>query len=294
MQYREFTYAAGVWDTFFYEKNLFGDIVAVYDTNGVRRVTYAYDAWGLQISSGLSSEYSAIAAKNPFRYRGYYYDSETNLYYLNSRYYDPVASRFVSPDSAEYLGANGDLNSYNLYAYCSNNPVMYIDPSGHSVTLVIIGAILGIAAGFGATVYSDYEDDGVAFNGSKSVVDYAANTIVSGMLGAFIGYVAPAAGSFLSSNFTIGTVALASGKAIAVTVSGAQIATAVATAGMVLFASEHRPKDNKKQNEQFRAAMKELNITDRDKMRRVHDRIRGKNLGYKQLVDFIKLILNLP
>ncbi len=70
---------------------------------------------------------------NPFRYRGYYYDTETGYYYLNSRYYDPQVKRFISPDNVNYLGANGDLNSYNLYAYCSNNPVMYVDPMGNSL-----------------------------------------------------------------------------------------------------------------------------------------------------------------
>ena len=69
---------------------------------------------------------------NPFRYRGYYYDIETGLYYLNSRYYDPEIGRFISPDDISYLGANGDLISYNLYAYCSNNPVNYQDPTGLS------------------------------------------------------------------------------------------------------------------------------------------------------------------
>ena len=59
----------------------------------------------------------------------YYYDADLGLYYLNSRYYDSAICRFISPDSIEYLGANGDLTSFNLYAYCSNNPVMYIDPS---------------------------------------------------------------------------------------------------------------------------------------------------------------------
>ena len=79
---------------------------------------------------------------NPFRYRGYY-DTETGYYYLNSRYYDPQVKRFISADNLNYLGANGDLNSYNLYAYCSNNPVMYVDPVG---TAIGAAALLGIDA----------------------------------------------------------------------------------------------------------------------------------------------------
>ena len=65
---------------------------------------------------------------NPFRYRSYYYDFETNLYYLETRYYDPETGRFINAD--EYINGNGDMMGYNMYAYCSNNPVMEKDPSG--------------------------------------------------------------------------------------------------------------------------------------------------------------------
>ena len=93
-------------------------------------------------------------------YRGYYYDFRSHnntdgfqgslgLYFLGSRYYDPNIGRFISPDDVSYLGANGDLNAYNLYAYCSNNPVMYSDPSGHSIlAAIIIGAVVGGLLGF--------------------------------------------------------------------------------------------------------------------------------------------------
>ena len=87
-------------------------------------VTYTYDAWG---NFTVSPEGSDIAAKNPFTYRGYYYDYDLGHYDLNSRYYDSNTGRFISPDDIGYLGANGDLNSYNLYAYCSNDPGI-VDP----------------------------------------------------------------------------------------------------------------------------------------------------------------------
>ena len=98
---------------------------------------YAYDAWGnctvtplVADTAGHSiTDANHIAHINPFRYRGYYYDTETGLYYLNSRYYDPQTGRFLNADAL--LGANGDILSYNLFAYCSNNPVMYSDPTGH-------------------------------------------------------------------------------------------------------------------------------------------------------------------
>ena len=88
---------------------------------------YNYDAWG-KILSQTANE---IVTLNPFRYRGYYYDTETSLYYLNTRYYDPETGRFISPDSIDYLDPVA-INGLNLYAYCGNNPVMYVDPSGNS------------------------------------------------------------------------------------------------------------------------------------------------------------------
>ena len=85
----------------------------------------------LSVSGSLSS---TVGAVNPFRYRGYYYDTETGWYYLNARYYDPNVGRFLSPDTI--LGANGGLQGYNLFAYCNNNPVMFVDPSGNFATAV--------------------------------------------------------------------------------------------------------------------------------------------------------------
>ena len=90
-------------------------------------VSHTYDAWGniLSITGGLASTVGQI---NPFRYRGYYYDSETDLYYLNSRYYDAEVGRFINADGI--VGANGGLQGYNMFSYCNNSPVMFYDPSG--------------------------------------------------------------------------------------------------------------------------------------------------------------------
>ena len=72
-----------------------------------------------------------IANINPIRYRGYYYDTETNLYYLQTRFYDPQTGRFISPDTPDYL-APDTIGGVDLYAYCGNNPVMRQDPTGHA------------------------------------------------------------------------------------------------------------------------------------------------------------------
>lgn len=99
-------------------------------------VEYKYDAWGkckvFNADGTENARESFIGNVNPIRYRGYYYDVETKLYYLQSRYYDPEIGRFISPDSAEYLNI-GSFVGMNLYAYCGNNPVMNVDFDGHEV-----------------------------------------------------------------------------------------------------------------------------------------------------------------
>ena len=114
--------------TYVFVKNIQGDITGIYDDEGTCLVTYTYDAWGNVTVSYSNGGASTAARYNPFRYRGYYYDTETSLYYLNSRYYDPNVGRFLNADGS--VNANGDLLGFNMFAYCSNNPVSYIDYCG--------------------------------------------------------------------------------------------------------------------------------------------------------------------
>ena len=132
MRYHGAAYAEDVWDVYWYEKNIFGDVVAVYNSAGTKLISYKYDAFGKATRSYHNSGGSTTATKNPFRYRGYYYDYDIRLYYLQSRYYDCKLHRFISPDNAAYLGANGGADGLNLYAYCGNNPVNRVDFTGHS------------------------------------------------------------------------------------------------------------------------------------------------------------------
>ena len=141
--------------TFVFKTNIQGDVEAIYNTSGTLLVEFTYDTWGNFTSSldsmqSIPSSEQLVAEGTSFRYRGYYYDTEAGLYYLNARYYDPVIHRFVNRDDISYLGATGDFNSYNLYAYCSNNPVMYVDPSGNSIIGCLI--VLGISLVIGATL----------------------------------------------------------------------------------------------------------------------------------------------
>ena len=152
--------------------------------------SYTYDAWG-NIESVTGTLANTVGTINPIRYRGYYYDNETELYYLNARYYDSEIGRWISPEPNVYTGAfdsGAGIFAYNIYAYCANNPVKYSDYTGEFIlTSLIVGAVVGAAIGFGATVYSDYKDDGEIFNGSVDVVDYVANTVVGGIVGGATG-----------------------------------------------------------------------------------------------------------
>ena len=147
---------------YYYAKNLQGDVVAIYrsDYNSTSQTyyptlvaSYEYDPWGkvtsVKGSSGailsLEAYPNHIAHVNPIRYRGYYYDNETGFYYLQSRYYDPIISRFINADSYGSTG-QGFLGT-NMFAYCNNNPVNYADPEGNLLERVL-GGLIG--AGLGA------------------------------------------------------------------------------------------------------------------------------------------------
>ena len=140
-----------------YFKNLQGDIVGIVDGNGKMAAAYRYDAWGNhKVYDGERRERrdtDFIGNINPFRYRGYYYDAETGLYYLQSRYYDPAFGRFINADDPAVLLDEdaGVIGGLNLYAYCNNNPVMYVDPTG---CFPFLAFILGITAlvGMGLTI----------------------------------------------------------------------------------------------------------------------------------------------
>ena len=127
-------------DTYYYILNQQGDVIRIVDTSGKTVSEYTYNGWGeiLNVSNAKDSE---IGTLNPIRYRGYYYDFELNMYYLQSRYYDPVMKRMIASDD-ESLTADATLNNNNLFAYCDNNPVNRADTEGE-IWNVIAGAVLG-------------------------------------------------------------------------------------------------------------------------------------------------------
>jgi len=158
---------------YYYLKNLHNDIIGIMDENYNVIARYSYDSWGdiISIKDGagndISNNNSHIANINPFRYRSYYYDKETELYYLNSRYYNPKWKRFISADTG--IAYSGEINGYNMYNYSFNNPVNYIDSNGNLpkwlkkalkvaaiavATVVVVSAVIAAAPAVANLAYT--------------------------------------------------------------------------------------------------------------------------------------------
>ena len=147
------------WENYYFAKNVQGDVIAIYryDYNattqkpyGTLIATYEYDPWGkpqgIQDASGKRIEQTTncVATYNPFRYRGYRYDVDTGLYYLQSRYYDPEICRFVNAD--QYASTGQGIVGHNMYAYCGCNPIVRTD-NGGDCFFTALGAAIGFCAG---------------------------------------------------------------------------------------------------------------------------------------------------
>ena len=143
-----------------YINNLIGDVIFIYRSDNLKVAEYSYNAFG---QTSINYNIDSIASINPFRYKSYYYDNETGLYYLISRYYSPVLMRFLTPDSIKYVNPDA-INGVNLYVYCGNNPVMGVDPKGNiAISLTILGLIIGAAIGStagGITAYNVAKHNG--------------------------------------------------------------------------------------------------------------------------------------
>ena len=133
--------------SYYYTHNSRGDIVGIYNGVGELKAHYEYDAWGNVISitdnnGNAITNPNHVGNLNPFRYRGYYQDTETGLYYLMSRYYDAVTHRFINADG--YFQAGTSILDGNTFAYCANNPVSHSDTNGNSWFSNIVSTVMGM------------------------------------------------------------------------------------------------------------------------------------------------------
>ena len=181
---------------YFYVKNLQGDIVSIVDESGTAIVNYSYDSWGrlLQIEG---SKKDTIGILNPFRYRGYYYDTETGMYYLKNRYYDPEIRRFISADTMEGITASMEtLHNRNLYSYCNGNPLTRKDYNGTMWGVAVAAFAVGAVASICTQVI---DGNGISW----TAVATSGVTMAMGLMGAGIAsqIVVSAAGEFISCYF---------------------------------------------------------------------------------------------
>ena len=194
LRYRTSNYTdSRKYDDFYLQTNLHGDIVAIYNAEGEQICSYIYDAWGncrVELESGITTLESSIATTlNPFRYRGYYLDVETGLYYLQTRYYNPNWGRFISADS---LLNHNSLLGCNMFAYCGNNPVNNVDYNGEFfISITLICVVAGVAAGatIGGIIGYEYaKNTGVAEEDTWEYV--LGGALLGGVIGGIAGYVA--------------------------------------------------------------------------------------------------------
>lgn len=146
---------------YYFHKNLQGDIIEIKNAYGACVARYTYDAWGKVIAVtdedgfDVSDNAAHVANANPFRYRGYYYDEETHLYYISTRYYDSLTGKFLNSDTTRYLTICKNAPDCNLFAYCGNDPINNTDIEGELLPLVaqyivrgLVGAAIGLAGLF--------------------------------------------------------------------------------------------------------------------------------------------------
>ncbi|MBE5934267.1 MAG: RHS repeat-associated core domain-containing protein [Lachnospiraceae bacterium] len=194
-RYIQYVKADGSTGSGYMVTNSRGDVVGIVNGNGVMIVNYEYDAWGNVLSvtdqnGAVITSAGHLGNLNSLRYRGYYYDTDLEMYYLQSRYYDPEVRRFINADDVSVLEEDqGSIVEHNMFAYCLNNPVNMLDESGTIAvtTCILIGAGIGAAIGGGVGAYrasKKYKPkDGWKY--WKYVVEYG---VIGGSVGALVGW----------------------------------------------------------------------------------------------------------
>ena len=197
--------------SYYFHRNIQGDVVGVYNSAGTKVVGFTYDAYGNCTVSGDTS----LAYRCKIRYRGYYFDTETGLYWVQTRYYNPEWCRWISPDTLDYLDPE-TAHGLNLYAYCGDDPVNFADPSGHlgvffTVLLATLaGATFGAFKGVAKQIYN-----GEQWNWDASSWDFKeiGKEILLGSATGFAFGLGGVAGGIVKGSFQAITVA---GKTLSV------------------------------------------------------------------------------
>ena len=177
---------------YYFVRNIFGDVTAIYNTSRVKCAEYAYDAWGTMY---ITLDTEGVGTLNPFRYRGYYMVSCIGLYYLTTRFYDFTTGRFLNADVPSICFDDGLTlpEGCNLYSYCRNNPISYVDPTGHSPkwwqwllfgigAALVVGAITVLTMGVGTSIMATTMA-GAVMHGA------AVGTLIGASVGAGLGAV---------------------------------------------------------------------------------------------------------
>ena len=182
---------------YYYIRNGQNDIIGILDSNLNQIVSYEYDSWGniLSIKDENGNEIidsNNIGLINPYRYRSYRYDTETGLYYLQSRYYSPEWGRFISCD--KFMQSGQSILDNNMYIYCINNPVKNYDPNGEAA---LIALLIGVTSGIsGITTFITIREQDKKSGNKTNYLDAIARSVVNAGTFLSIGYLANDFGNF--------------------------------------------------------------------------------------------------
>ena len=187
---------------FYYLYNLQGDVIAIVRAaTGQVVAKYTYDAWGNCTVTNAAGY--TVGDKNPFRYRGYYYDTETGLYYLNSRYYNPEFGRFISADTPDVITVSPDSAFWdkNLFAYCDGNPVTRVDDCGEFWHFIAGAAVGGLISGISTAISGGSARD-IVISAVGGALSGALSASGVGLVGQILGNAAISASSNIATQIS--------------------------------------------------------------------------------------------
>ena len=221
---------------YYYVRNGLMTITGLVDANGASVVNYFYDSWGnmLNITGSMAA---SLGKDNPYRFKGYYYDEETGMYYLKSRYYQPEICRFISADDEDVLiDTHVDLANKNLYLYCDNNPILKADEEGQIADWLVsaaLGAAVNVAASF-IIAQAMGQDFGVK-DVAVAAMTGALGGFFGGMSGIVKGYggiLLKKYGSAIANGIFTGTVMYRSGASLEASLIGGGVSALLSASGI--------------------------------------------------------------